>query len=355
MAKVVPQRCNVGIDVSKDTLEVVFAERFPDRSRVKGRRKFNNTSKGHRALLTWINKKHKHSELPLHFTMEATGVYYEELAYFLHDHGHIVHVELPNTTKAYAKSWNQKSKTDKIDARLLAYLGLERELRRWMPPSWNMLPIKRLCRERIRVLKDKTRLLNQLHAQKHAHQANRTTIKRLKQHIKLLEKQLKAIEEELQQMVQQDEQLNERIEQICTIKGVRLITAITIIAETNGFALITSRAQLVSYVGYDVVHNESGSSLKGKTRISKKGNRYIRRALHWPAISAVKHEPIFKEFYQRVLEKSNIKMKAYVAVQRKLLVTIYALYKNKTAFDPEYTQKQSIQKSRQDTMPAYTG
>lgn len=355
MAKVVSIRCNVGIDVSKKSLDVVFAERLTDRTRIKGSRKFANTSKGHQALLAWALKKHKNSEVPLHFTMEATGVYYEELAYFLHAQDKVVHVELPNKTKAYAKSWNQKSKTDKIDARLLAYLGLERELRVWSPPSSDMLQLKRLCRERIRVLNDKTRLLNQLHAHEHSFQASRTTTRRLKQHIKLLDKQLKLIEEELQKMAQQDEELYERLEQICTIKGVCFITAITIIAETNGFALITNRAQLVSYVGYDVVHNESGSSLQGKTRISKKGNRYIRRALHWPAISAVKHEPIFKQFFQRVLEKSNIKMKAYVAVQRKLLVTIYALYKNKTAFDPNYTQKQSIQISRQDTTPAYTG
>ena len=96
----------------------------------------------------------------------------------------------------------------------------------------------------------------------------------------------------------------------------------TILAETNGFKLFTSRAQVVSYAGYDVVERQSGSSIKGKTRISKKGNSHIRRALHFPAITIVKHEPQFKQLYDRILERSHIKMKSYTAVQRKILLLI---------------------------------
>ncbi|HAD13144.1 MAG TPA: IS110 family transposase, partial [Saprospirales bacterium] len=106
--------------------------------------------------------------------------------------------------------------------------------------------------------------------------------------------------------------------------------------ETDGFALFKNKAQLVSFAGYDVVQRESGTSVKGTTRISKKGNSYIRRALYFPALTAVKYEPQFKDFYQRVFEKSFIKMKGYVAVQRKLLVLIYTLYKKEEPYDPQY-------------------
>ena len=82
-------------------------------------------------------------------------------------------------------------------------------------------------------------------------------------------------------------------ERSCKIKGIGITTAATIIAETDGFILIKNRSQLISYAGYDVIENQSGSSINGKTKISKKGNKYIRRALHFPALSAVKREPMF--------------------------------------------------------------
>lgn len=354
--KVIVIRQNVGIDVSKDKFDVTFAEVLDNQHiRIKGSRKFANTARGYEQFLNWVAKFRKGQMVELSFTMEATGVYYEGLAYFLNAQEQVVHVELPNKVKAYAKSWNQKSKTDKVDARLLAYLGLERKLRVWKPMSRQMLRLKRLGRERVNLLEEKTRLSNRLHALRYAYQSEKATIKRIKQQLKLLEKQLKAVEEELKTIAKEDAELYRKIQQICTIKGVNFLTVVIVLAETNGFELITSRSQLISYCGYDVVHNESGSSLKGKTRISKKGNRFVRRALYFPAISAVKHEGIFKNLYDRVFERTRIKMKAYVAVQRKLLTIIFALFKNDVPFDPNYANETSSQKSRQDTTPAYAG
>ena len=116
----------------------------------------------------------------------------------------------------------------------------------------------------------------------------------------------------------------------------------TIIAETNGFELIKNKAQLVSYAGYDVVENKSGTSLDSPTRISKKGNSFIRRALYWPAITAVQHEPEFKQLFNSVFEKTRIPMKAYVAVQRKLLVLIYTLFKKDEAFLPDFKNNKPV-------------
>ena len=95
---------------------------------------------------------------------------------------------------------------------------------------------------------------------------------------------------------------------------------------------------MVSYSGYDVVENQSGS-FRGKTKISKKGNKYIRRALYFPAISVVKHEPMFNNLYERVFDATKIKMKGYVAVQRKLLVMIYTIFKKDIDFDSLYHLK----------------
>src|SRR5690606_8816615 len=109
--------------------------------------------------------------------------------------------------------------------------------------------------------------------------------------------------------------------------------------ETNGFYLFKNAPQLVSYAGYDVIENQSGTR-KGKTKISKKGNSRIRRALHMPAFSVVKYkEKPFVGLFERTFEKHFIKMKSYVAVQKKLLVLIFALWKNNAEYDINHKNK----------------
>ena len=111
-------------------------------------------------------------------------------------------------------------------------------------------------------------------------------------------------------------------------------------AETNGFTGFDNQRQLVSYAGYDVVENQSGKRV-GKTRISKKGNSRIRRILHMPALNAVRfQEPTCQALYQRVMQRSGIKMKAYVAVQKKLLILAFALWNSDTKYEPSYREKQ---------------
>lgn len=138
---------------------------------------------------------------------------------------------------------------------------------------------------------------------------------------------------------------------MCTLKGVALITAISIISETNGFALFHSKAQVVSYAGYDVTKKESGSSVKAKERMSKKGNKRIRKSLYFPSITASRYEPDLKKKYEAITQKTGIKMKGNVAIQRKLLVLIYTLFKTNQPYDTDY------KKNRQDNSmptPAYT-
>lgn len=357
--KVIKQ--NVGVDISKDDFKVCFYCLDQNgRKFVKGSRTFKNTLVGFIAFMKWIEKKRIDS-LTVRITIEATGVYYENLSHFLNDNGYYVSVVLPNKSKDYAGSLNLKTKTDKSDAKMLGQMGIERDLSRWQPVSAKMRLLKQLTRDRANLLQEKTAISNKIHALNHSFEPNKGVIKRLDQRLALLGKQLKQVEKEIKQAVKADELLNDKVTNICKVKGLGLITVATVIAETNGFVLFTSRGQLVSYAGYDVVQKESGTSVKGKSRISKKGNRHIRRALHFPAITMVKHEPQFKLLFDRILERSAIKMKAYVAVQRKALILIYTLFKNNSAYDPNYLnakkeiEKDSIQSCRQDTNPAYSG
>ena len=338
--KVVKQ--NVGVDIAKDDFKVCFYHLDQNgRMVIKGTRTFKNTLAGFIAFMNWIEKK-RIADLAVRITMEATGVYYEHLVYFLDDNGYVASVVLPNQSKAYAKSLNLKTKTDKIDAKMLGQMGIERDLPQWQRASTKMRILKQLTRDRVSLLEEKTAISNKLHAINHSYESNKGVIKRMKQRIKLIAKQITQVEKEIEQTIQADEVLLPKVTNICKVKGLGVVTVATIIAETNGFLIFNSRGQLVSYSGYDVIERESGTSIKGKTRISKKGNSHIRRALYFPAITMVKYEPQFKQLFERVLKRTGIKMKAYVAVQRKALLLIYALFKNDTPYDPNYENNKEI-------------
>lgn len=327
---------NAGIDISKEDFKACIYQKLEDQSsKIKASRTFKNTLSGFTAFLEWLYKKMA-TDIEKRVTIEATGVYYEELAHFLNDNDIYVSVILPNKFKAYAKSLNIKSKTDKIDAQILGRMGLERNLKRWQPISPKMRELKQLTRDRVSLLNEKTSLNNKLHALKHAHQSNPSVITRLEQRLELIKEQIKTVEKEIKQLIKKDTFLKERVDNICKAKGIGIVTVATIIAETDGFNLFSSRAQLVSYAGYDVVQKQSGSSVNGKTRISKKGNRFIRRALYFPAITIIKYHTEFAQLFDRVLERTAIKMKAYVAVQRKVLLLIYTLFKQNVPFDPDF-------------------
>ena len=332
----------LGIDTSKLTLDLCFSQKKESREVIiKGTRKVNNSKSGFSSIVSYI-ERFRVADVPFSVVLEYTGVYHEKLAQYLYDAGYSVSIVLPNKSHNYAKSLNIKTKTDKSDAKILAQLGLERELGIWEPCTPNMLSLRSLTREKQQIEDELTTVRNQMEAQKNAQLNLKDTAKRQNQRVALLEKQITAIEGEIKVLVKADEELKQQVSYVQSIRGIGFATAVTLIAETQGFKYVENKSQLVSYAGLDVVKRESGTSVRGRTCISKKGNSHIRKALHFPAMVAVKVEGDMKELYDRVLERNpKIKMKALVAVQRKLLVLAYTLYKNKTTYDPKYIQKQA--------------
>lgn len=327
----------IGIDVSKDSLDCCMGNMDLEQHQTFSKtKKFSNTEEGFNELLHWVNVQKLSQEVV--FVMEATGVYYENLAYWLNNEDQKLCVLLPNKVKHFAKSMNMKTKTDSKDAKLLCQLGLERKLTYWKMPSKMMREIKFLSRE-YRETKAKLVLIkNQLHARNHSYGCPENTAKRLKRQISLLETQLLEVEAELRIQAMADTALYDKITRICTIPGISFITVICILAETNAFALVDNAKQLVSYSGLDIQHNQSGLK-QGKTKISKKGNSFIRNALYMPALCASKHNPSMKEFYNQLSERKPAKKIAVTAVARKLLILIYILWKNDTEFNPLYEQQ----------------
>jgi transposase len=325
----------IGIDVSKDSLAVCFGSiSEKQKTTYVKHTQFSNNRKGFEGLLEWASSL-QDKESSICFVMEATGVYYENLAHFLSDHSQPVHVLLPNKTKHFAKSLDIKSKTDEIDAKMLAQIALERELDKWQPHSSVMHTMKQLSREYRDLKKKLTALKNQLHAKEVSYNCPKQIIKRMNAQIKLMEAQSLQVESEMRELCAENDELAEKIAKIETVPGLSFMTIITIVSESNGFVMFENSKQLVSYSGYDVMHNASGN-FKGKSKISKRGNRYIRAALYMPALCAIQHNPILKDFYDQLVERKKIKKVGVTAVARKMLALTYTLWKNNTEFDLNY-------------------
>jgi len=301
---------------------------------------FTNNKKGFEAFIVWVTKNTKLT-IPAVYLMEATGVYYEQLAWFLHNKNCSVSVVLPNKAKKYKEALGLKSKNDRIDAKGLAQMACEQNNTTWKPLSSNIYFLRLITRQIQSIAEQSTVLKNQLHSLQYGMYRDKAIEKMYTRQLDLLQKNKKSLELRVEQIVECDEILKKKFNNIGKIKGLGLQNLAVIVAETNGFTAFENIAQLVSYAGYDVIENQSGKR-SGKTKISKKGNHRIRRCLHFPAFNMIKYEVLpFKNLYERVYAKNKIKMKAYTAVQKKLLEFIYILWKKDEAFDSNYQDKKS--------------
>lgn len=331
---------SLGIDMSAKDFHCCISSINEEQAvKVIATSKFSNTVAGFKALESWIIKHQKDKTLRFVIVMEATGVYYENCAYYLSQAGYHVSVVLPNKAKSYLKGLGLKSKNDKIDAKGLSRMAAEQSLSQWQPMSKFYFTLRAYTRQLQSLQELKTVVSNQLHAAELTMYQVTDVLKQLRSLIKKLELQIKELEQSIQDHINSDATVKQKVENICTIKGVGITTVAVVIGEANGFALFDSVSQLVNYTGYDVVDDQSGKRT-GKTKISKRGNSRIRRILHMPAFNVVRYEVApFVGLFNRTYDKHRIKMKSYVAVQKKLLILIYSLWKNNQAFDPAHVGK----------------
>lgn len=333
-------RTNVGLDMAKSTFWAsICVLTLRGEVECKESSEFSNTKVGFKALEKWI-KEHGFNKVELHFTMEATGVYHENMAHYLHGKQHHVHIVLPNKAKKFAESLDNKSKTDKLDAKALGQLGAERTLIDWSPANPTFKELKSLTRERATLIAIRTQFKNSLHALKHSHEPNAATLKRTGSMIKELNVNVKSIEKEIASIVKGDEALRDQIAYLTSIPGVSLLTAVIVASETDGFSLIENIRQLCSYAGLDVKIVESGK-WKGRSKISKKGNSHIRAALHMPSLSTARFCKQHNVFYNRIVERKQKPMIGVIAVSRKLLILMYTLWKSKTSYQEDYQLKKA--------------
>ncbi|TAG90918.1 MAG: IS110 family transposase [Bacteroidetes bacterium] len=341
----------LGIDVSMDKLSVCLMTTKGTNRIIKGTTNFTNDASGHQKLLQWT-KKHveikNNKENSCLFLMESTGSYHEDIAWFLHLKGENVSIILANKTKHHAKSLNTKTKNDKSDSKVIADYGLVHTCPLWRPISAKIYQL-RLCTRQLQDLnKMKNQIGNKIHAFQHGGYNNDSAISNYEKILTEIKASIHNLEKELLTIIENDVILKAKYDKINKIHGVNIKVFSVIIAETNGFAGFNSIKQLISYAGYDVREHQSGKFI-GQRRISKRGNSRIRRILYMPAFVAVGGENnALKDLKDRIFERTKMKMKGYVAVQKKLLCLIFTLWKKDVEYDVNYQHPQSIKKEAKE-------
>lgn len=341
------EKYSLGVDISCRSFHVCLSSLASDgRIKIKSSTSLPNNEEGFKKLTVWI-EKYVEKGPPFSIVMEATGVYYERCALHLFKAGYRVSVVLPNVAKKYLESLGQKTKNDKIDAKGLSRMGAERVLEAWQPMDDFFYTLRSYTRQHEGLQATRTILRNQKHALENSIHLNALVEKQLDELISTIEEQLKELVKAIEKHLRCSNEVWKKVEGICRIKGLAVLSVAVVLGETNGFALFKNIPQVVSYAGYDVIEDQSGKRV-GKTRISKHGNGHIRRILYMPAIHAATWQgSVFEKLYNRIVLRTGIKMKAYVAVQKKLLIMIYTLWKKEEAFEKEHSDIKHTEEQEQ--------
>lgn len=314
----------VGMDVAKATLDLA-CQIAPDKYRTRS--KLPNSSAGFAMLLSWLNT---HACPDAWVVMEATNVYHEAVATFLHAHGYRVCVANPKQVKAYADSELSRTKTDKTDAKLIVRFGLSHEprLRTWQPPT----PAERSLIALTRRLED-LKSLRQMERNR-LDTADPAVHGSLHAVLALLDEQIKATEAALSQYIDDDPDLRKRRDLLVSINGISDLTASRLMAELGDIHRFGDVRAVVAFVGLNPALRQSGA-WRGHVRISKIGSTVLRAALYMPAVVAMQHNPAIRAMAERLRARGKPGKVIVVAAMRKLLHIAYGVLKSGRVFDPK--------------------
>ncbi len=304
-----------GIDVSKGSFDVFFAGRS---------KSFENDDAGHREAAKFC----KGAEL---IVMEATGSYHLAPACFLHAKGFKVAVVNPARPSYYAKSLGLRSKTDRVDARMLALFGAAHEPPLFVPPTENEF---RLCRL-VRLRSDLAAQRAQGRARRHDPAMTEFERAMWDSQEAFLTEQIRQVEREIRGVIASEERFKEAFDHLTSIPGIGAVTAWTILAELRDVKLFASAKKAAAYAGVCPSVRHSGTSLSGPGRLSRQGCAQLRKALYMAAVAAIRIPSPFQAFYLRLLEKGKARKSALAAVMHKLIRVAYGVLKEGAPFNPE--------------------
>lgn len=321
-------RVIIGVDVSKTKLDVAWIREI-ESGKVKTK-VFGNTKPEFNALLSWVGKNTGAEVHQMRFVMEATGVYHEALAHHLHAAGAQVAVVNPAKTRHHARSFGTRSKTDKKDSVTIASYGMTHKLTVWQPEPAEVRELKALLLRLEAIEKDIQRELNRLEkAQISASSAE--VIASIESMLVQLKQEKQRLENLIKQHIDQNPNLKKDVSLLETIPAIGPVLSrmMTSLIRSRDFE---SASQCAAYAGLVPIENESGSSIRGKTVLSKAGDARIRAKLYMGAVAAIKHNPDVRRLYERLLKKGKAKMLALGAAMRKLVHICFGVLKHQTPY-----------------------
>jgi transposase len=291
---------------------------------------FPNTPEGHREMGHFLARPGR----LVRVCMESTGVYGLDLALALAAHAGIqVMVANPRAVRHFAQALMERNKNDRVDAGVLQEFAARMPFQPWQAPSRPALHLCALAR-RLEAITDLCAAeKNRFHASTAARALPAIVRQDLKQSVLYHQRAAQRLTREALKVIAKDRRLQEQYALLITIPGVAQTSAVRILAELAMISSDLDVRQWVAYAGLDPREYSSGTSVHKKVRISKAGNRHLRRGLYMPALVAVRHDPHLRAFYQHLLAKGKAKMQALVAVERKLLHAIYGMFHHQQPYD----------------------
>ncbi|KAA8733116.1 IS110 family transposase [Acinetobacter qingfengensis] len=326
----------LGIDVSKTKIDCcLFINEISGKKKTKV---FSNNEIGFNNLINWFTLlKISHNDLLI--TLEATGIYHENLCYFLHDAGCTLALSNPFRARRFAQSMSILNKTDKADSEVLAKYGAFAHLKIWKPDSENIKFLKHLIARRDAVYSDLLRENNRLEKSTFNHTSIQV-INMIKNSIDSLQSSLLSIDEMISDLIEQDRDLKSDLDLLQSIPAIGKRTGLLMLNLFHSHQFDTA-SQAAAYVGLVPLQRQSGTSVRGASRLSKTGSTKIRSSLYMAAVVAIRHNPHVKVMYDRLLKNGKAKMAALCAAMRKLIHICYGVLKNKTPYHADFLQENS--------------
>jgi transposase len=317
----------LGIDIAKLKFNVCLIN---SQSKLK-HKLFPNNSTGFEQLSEWLARQGVEC---VHACLEATGSYGEALALYLYHAGHTVSVVNPAAVKAFAGSGLSRTKTDRVDAALIARFCLAQA-----PVAWTPLP------EEVRDLQALVRRLESL-IEMRVMEENRLSSgitvdsvrHSVEEHLAYLNQEIGRTEELIRQHISKHPRLTRQSQLLDSIPGIAETTAALLLAEITDIKQYRSARQVAAYAGLVPRERQSGSSVRGRTRLSKIGNARLRKALYFPALTALRCSPFFQAWAEGLRQRGKSKMSVICAVMRKLIHLAYGVLKNGKEFDPQWAK-----------------
>lgn len=320
----------VGIDVSKATLAVALV-REQDQQTLE----VKNDKTGWRTLENFLKKRCRDGA---QVCLEATGLYGDGVAEYLHDKGYVVSVVNPLRIKAYAESQMQRNKTDQSDAKLIADFCRTQQPDAWQPAAPEMKQLRAMLRH----LDDLKSMRQQEHNRLTSGETNASVLALLTQHLAFLDHQITALQQQINDHFDQHPPLKQQRELLTSIPGIGDLTAGRLLSEIRDIRAFDSARQLAAFVGLTPRLRQSGSSVRRPSRISKQGSSSLRANLYFPALVAQRFNPLLAAFADRLRQQGKPKMSVLVAVMRKLLHLVYGVLKSGQPFDPHYLDQTAL-------------